>query len=628
VERPESASTTREVLGERYELEVCLGSGNMGSVWRAYDLRLRRQVAIKRLHRQEPEAARRFEREMEALARLRHPNLVSVFDTGLTPRGDAYLVMELVPGVTLAERIAQAGRLSVDEASHIAAQIARGLSAAHAEGVVHRDLKPSNIMLSEQYGERDCVKLVDFGVSRLVDATQQSLSGAHFIGTPLYASPEQAKGEEATDCSDLYCLGIVLYEMLVGQPPFRAESAMGVLFQHAHAVAPRPSQFHPGIPAWLDHLLQQLLQKQQPARPSARSVLECLARGNPNAPITHASDVTRERAEGVLPPENVLSRSPRRIAAPEPVPHESAAVRSGEPPNFMDRGGKVLKGTVLSAFAAIGFAFVAVLVLVALLRPYLFPSQKAPAPNPAVATSRKPAVPIVIDDFESVDVRPSGQHFSLWEGYTYQTYGEIASPLYAAGFWKVRAPNSNRALRFAWRVVDPANGQLDHVGAVLQVRPANDYVDLAQNTEIVFSVRYNEAAGWPGLETNLEAKSRRALGDSLRAIPREQFEFLNAEFAPARFEQCSHRPPERPNVTFQCRQYETSYTARYDVPFDWKTITVEFASLKEPSWSQKNVPLQDCLSRVDIINFGMPSSVREDGACHSASMSFDDISIR
>jgi tetratricopeptide (TPR) repeat protein len=274
---PSPVSDTAPLVGGRYALECALGEGGMGTVWRALDLRTQRHVAIKLLHCRGPEASRRLRREMQALARLRHPNLVDVLDSGTTDEDAPYMVMELVLGTTLKDELRRANRMPVDRVCPIAGQIARALVAAHAEGVVHRDVKPSNVMLSELYGEHDIVKLVDFGVAQVVDSGQASLGSARFVGTPDYASPEQAKGEATTPHTDLYALGVVMYEMLTGRLPFQAETSMGMLFHHANTLPQPPGRLARGVPEWLDGLVTSLLQKAPNRRPqSAREVLNCL----------------------------------------------------------------------------------------------------------------------------------------------------------------------------------------------------------------------------------------------------------------------------------------------------------------------------------------------------------------
>jgi tetratricopeptide (TPR) repeat protein len=292
VSRPESAA---ELVAGRYQLQNVLGEGGMGVVWRALDCRIQRHVALKRIFRRDEAASLFLAREIHALSRLAHPNLVSVLDTGIGDDGAPFLVMELVPGASLKQELARRGRLPVERASEIAVQIARALAAAHAEGVVHRDLKPSNIMLTQLYGEIDHVKLVDFGIAHVAGASQASLTGSSFFSTPQYASPEQATGAPSSTSCDLYALGVVLFEMLTGRLPFAAETALGLLYHHAHTPPPRPVVFFPELPTWLDELVVCLLQKRASHRPgSAREVLECLR--SQRAPI---GDVALEATEAL-----------------------------------------------------------------------------------------------------------------------------------------------------------------------------------------------------------------------------------------------------------------------------------------------------------------------------------------
>src|SRR5918911_3109469 len=221
-------------LAKRYELGERLGEGGMGVVYRATDLRTGGPVAIELLPPALAHSAvwrQRLEREAKLAAGLTSPRVVRVLDL-FEHEGTPVLVMEYVAGETLAQVLRERGRLPVAEALDLAREVARALAAAHAEGVIHRDLKPSNIKLVD--GQ---VKVLDFGLARLAAGDGLSASGG-YLGTPEYSAPEQAEGQ-ADERTDVYALGIVLYELLRGQPPFRGGSPLGVLRQHVEAPVPR-----------------------------------------------------------------------------------------------------------------------------------------------------------------------------------------------------------------------------------------------------------------------------------------------------------------------------------------------------------------------------------------------------
>src|SRR5437868_75642 len=225
----------------RFEIVRLLGEGGMGAVYQARQVAMDRMVALKLIRAemvQSEQAVGRFYQEMRATAKVEHPNTIRVYDFGDTD-GKLFLAMEFLAGQPL-RKVLDAGRLELARVLHIAAQIARALGAAHSEGIVHRDLKPDTVMLLDRYGERDFVKVLDFGIARSLDEnrTQMTAAGA-IIGTPAYMSPEQGMGVPVDTRSDLYSLGIMLYEMVGGAPPFNGPSVVSLLVAHAQET-PRP----------------------------------------------------------------------------------------------------------------------------------------------------------------------------------------------------------------------------------------------------------------------------------------------------------------------------------------------------------------------------------------------------
>jgi serine/threonine-protein kinase len=234
-DRATSSKMIGTVLSGRYRLEAKLGSGGMSTVYLARDTTLDRQVAVKVMHREMSEQAdqlARFRQEARAVAKLSHPNVVSVIDAG-EDGGYPYIVFEYVEGETLKARINRIGALDVQEALAYAIEIARGLTVAHARKMVHRDIKPQNVLIDAE----GRAKLTDFGISRQLEKEGVTATG-RVLGTTDYVAPEQAMGRGADQRSDLYSLGVVLFEMLTGHVPFQADSQVGVAMKHVNEELP------------------------------------------------------------------------------------------------------------------------------------------------------------------------------------------------------------------------------------------------------------------------------------------------------------------------------------------------------------------------------------------------------
>jgi serine/threonine protein kinase len=247
----------------RYEIREHIATGGMATVYKAWDTRVERIVAVKVLRslaKSDSNAVERFRREAHAAARLSHPNAVTVYDF-LEERGEHFLIMEYVEGVNLKQLLAEKGKLSAEEAIDITCQVCSVLQMAHAQGFIHRDIKPQNIMITPD----DQAKLTDFGIVRVMEAAGLTNSGI-VLGTADYLAPEQARGETLSPASDLYSLGVVLYEMLAGRPPFIGSSAVQVAMQHANKIPPPPSMYNPRIPRSLEAVIKKALQKQPQAR--------------------------------------------------------------------------------------------------------------------------------------------------------------------------------------------------------------------------------------------------------------------------------------------------------------------------------------------------------------------------
>ena len=247
-------------LAERYKIGPRIGSGAMATVFEAVDLRHDRPVAIKVLRPEVPEDITRFTREIRLLARLQHPHVLPLLDSG-TEAGIPYYVSPFVEGSTLRAEIDRQGRLPVKEACRLASEIADGLGAAHRAGIVHRDVKPENVLLSDNHA-----LIADFGIARALGEHRITASGMS-LGTPQYMSPEQAAGELAIGPpSDQYSLACVLFEALTGAPPFDGISPAAIIARHISAPAPSLATARPEVPAQVVKAVARALEKSPTAR--------------------------------------------------------------------------------------------------------------------------------------------------------------------------------------------------------------------------------------------------------------------------------------------------------------------------------------------------------------------------
>src|SRR5436305_6490296 len=276
-----------DVIADRYELEELCGSGGMSTVCRARDRQLDRRAAIKILHQrylEDPEYVERFRREARAVARLSHPNIVTVIDRG-EDDGRQYIVFEHVDGENLKELVQRSGRLPVHDAVELAHAVADGLAFAHTHGLVHRDVKPQNVLLSREGG----VKVTDFGIARSLDVQPGVTQAGTVLGTGVYLAPEQASGKPVSPATDVYSLGVVLWELLVGDVPFTGENFVAVALRHLNDPPPHLREPRPDLSPRLHAAVERALAK-DPARrfPSmtafAKELRACLAEAEGEAP--------------------------------------------------------------------------------------------------------------------------------------------------------------------------------------------------------------------------------------------------------------------------------------------------------------------------------------------------------
>jgi eukaryotic-like serine/threonine-protein kinase len=306
------------LLEGRYRLVRMIGSGGMGTVWEAEDENLGRPVAVKVLSESltgGERAVRRFEREARAAARLSGPHVAAVYDFGRS-EGSPYIVMELVRGETLADRLAREGPLPPRDAARIATQVAEALEEAHAAGVVHRDVKPDNVMLTSTSD----VKVMDFGIAAAAWAERITTSDL-FLGTPSYVAPEQAKGEKTTPASDVYALGAVLYEMVAGRPPFVGESPVAVAVAHVREDPPPLAQLAGDVPPNIAAAAMTALAKNPAERPASAAAFASMLREPPTRPAsTPAPEETIPLAPGVSATGDTTPLVPVAAAPEETMP--------------------------------------------------------------------------------------------------------------------------------------------------------------------------------------------------------------------------------------------------------------------------------------------------------------------
>jgi len=271
---------------ESYVVEGKIGAGGMGEVYAASHPVIGKRAAIKAIKREHcvrPNAVARFVREARAVNQIGHPNIVDVFDIGALPDGRAYLIMELLDGESVRDRVAREAPLSVDAAGKILIPVCRALEAAHGAGIVHRDLKPDNVFLVAVPGENDLVKLLDFGIAKLEEPSElvDSTESGVLLGTPAYISPEQAKGPDVGPPTDVYALGVMAYEMLVGERPFVADSPAEMIAKHLTEPPRPPRSLRPGLPASVAALLLAMLRKDPEQRPTVAEVREYFSSERP-----------------------------------------------------------------------------------------------------------------------------------------------------------------------------------------------------------------------------------------------------------------------------------------------------------------------------------------------------------
>ena len=311
------------LLDNRYEILEVIGTGGMAVVYKARCHRLNRLVAIKILkdeYSRDEEVRRRFHAEGEAVAMLSHPNIVQVYDVSSSDNAD-YIVMELIDGITLKQYMEKKGVLNWKETLHFSMQIAKALEHAHSRGIIHRDIKPHNVMVLKN----GSVKVTDFGIARVMSKSNTLTKEA--LGSVHYISPEQAKGGWVDNRSDLYSLGVVMYEMMTGRPPYDGESPVAVAIQHINGGAPMPSTLNPNIPGGLEQIIMKAMALDPKDRyASATELLADMEEFRKNPAILFGKDrQIMDDATTIIETQQVLEAAPQNRTTARKVSAAGAA---------------------------------------------------------------------------------------------------------------------------------------------------------------------------------------------------------------------------------------------------------------------------------------------------------------
>ncbi|MGW5608441.1 serine/threonine-protein kinase [Streptomyces sp. NPDC003753] len=385
------------LIAGRYQLNTTIGRGAMGEVWRAYDQMLGRPVAVKVLldRNADPTADSRFRLEAQTAGRLHHPHVVGVLDFG-EHEGRLFLVMELVEGDSLARVLADDGPLPAEQVAAIAAQAAAGLAVAHEQGIVHRDIKPGNLLLDAG----GTLKIGDFGIARFMDDPSGALTATgQIVGTSLYIAPERALGKPAGPASDVYSLGCVLYQLLTGRPPFRADSPIAILHQHLDATPVPPRELGAALPPAFENYLLSLLAKRPEDRPTARQAADWFAtgawRGRPEplpaaAPVPAAAPIPVPAPQSPVPPRTEGPATTYKLPSALPG-HRAARPRSS---SGNRRARPSLRTFVAGRPRAVGLIAAALLFLTAMyVGMSVFSPDSSSAETPQETGRSSPAAP-------------------------------------------------------------------------------------------------------------------------------------------------------------------------------------------------------------------------------------------
>ena len=344
----------------KYQVIAPLGEGGMAAVFKAYQAGMDRYVALKILPRHyaaDPEFMARFQQEARLIANLQHPHILPVHDFG-EAESYTFLVMPLVETGTLAELL-RGEPLPPARIRNVISQVGDALDYAHSRGLIHRDVKPSNILLDER---GNCL-LTDFGIAKMVEGTAHITQSGAIVGTPAYMSPEQGVGQALTPASDIYSLGVVMYEMATGKAPFVAETPMAIVIKHINEPLPPPSKVNPALPPALERVILKALAKDPKARyASAERMVQAVRAAIPEITELEPDTVRPGVSTTVMPERSRPGREPVGPAAPRPVPQAPRVERvaTGQAPAARPRGSRLILWLGLGGLLAAGLCAVAV----------------------------------------------------------------------------------------------------------------------------------------------------------------------------------------------------------------------------------------------------------------------------
>ena len=405
-----------KVVARKFRIEKLLGVGGMGKVYKARQLSLDKAVVVKVLHdqfREDPQLVQRFQREAKAASRLNHPNSIQIIDFGQDEGGVVFMAMEFLQGQDLFSLLKKEGALPAERICRIMVQVCSALAEAHEQNVIHRDLKPENIMVEDRRGQRDFVKVLDFGIAKIQDPDgAQALTQAGMVcGTPEYMSPEQARGLQLDARSDIYALGVVMYQLAVGELPFQADTPIGIVTKHILEKPVAPRQKRADVDATLETIILKAMEKEAARRfntvAEMAEQLEVLGRqlssvrgGNFNEPSQ--SQPLPSSPVAVAPHEPAPPASHTRVAQPTPTrtaptPHNpgGAAVELAPPaPVAGGSGARGLKVAALSFVGVLGVAVVAMFALGILPPKSRSEADAGPTTAPVVDAGSMVAVPV------------------------------------------------------------------------------------------------------------------------------------------------------------------------------------------------------------------------------------------